>query len=234
MRFFTSPVSPGAERRGPGGGGGTWLADGWGSAARFSERYPLLITETCGHTHFYDEIWRKTTHFLLFFVNFWITHPCLRKICRKRDPCLENLGPKNPPIWRHIPVPSTCYVPPPPGVTRCRGRDPVNSFFSPIKMNLPVRINKWFQFISPYRWCFVYLESCTSPRGDPTRLMTMSPLYLCGRPCSRGTHHETVNNLALFSSIINGITKESRLRISIPWECFQFFNRIENSITFTR
>ena len=73
--------------------------DGRGSAARFSERYPLLITETCGHTHFYDEFWRKTTHFLLFFANFWITHPCLRKICRKRGPCLENLGPKNPPIW---------------------------------------------------------------------------------------------------------------------------------------
>ena len=73
--------------------------DGWGSAARFSERYPLLITETCGHTHLDDEFWRKTTHFLLFFANFWITHPCLWKICRKRDPCLENLGPKNPPIW---------------------------------------------------------------------------------------------------------------------------------------
>ena len=66
------------------------------------------------------------------------------------------------------------------------------------------------------------------------RLMTMSPLYPCGKPCSRGTHHETVKNLALFSSIINGIRKESRLRISIPWECFQFFNRIENSITLTR
>ena len=73
--------------------------DGRGSAARFSERYPLLITETCGHAHFYDEFWRKTTHFLLFFANFWIIHPRLWKICRKMDPCLENLGPKNPPIW---------------------------------------------------------------------------------------------------------------------------------------
>ena len=66
-----------------------------------------------------------------------------------------------------------------------------------------------------------------------TRLMTMRPLYPCGKPCSRGTHNETVKNLALFSSIINGITKELRLRISIPWECFLFFNRIENFITFT-
>ena len=41
----------------------------------------------------------KPPIFLLFFANFWITQPCLRKICRKRDPCLENLGPKNPPIW---------------------------------------------------------------------------------------------------------------------------------------
>ena len=34
--------------------------------------------------------------------------------------------------------------------------------------------------------------------------MTMSPLYPCGKPCSRGTHNETVKILALFSSIING------------------------------
>ena len=80
-------------------------------------------------------------------------------------------------------------------------------------------------------------EDCNDQEGrkGETRLMTMSPLYPCGKPCSRGTHHETVKNLALFSSIINGIRKASRLRISVPWECFQFFiNRIENSITFTR
>ena len=39
------------------------------------------------------------------------------------------------------------------------------------------------------------------------RLMTMSPLHPCGKPCSKGTHNETVKNLALFSSIINGIMK---------------------------
>ena len=27
--------------------------------------------------------------------------------------------------------------------------------------------------------------------------MTMSPLYPCGKPCSRGTHNETVTNLKL-------------------------------------
>ena len=37
--------------------------------------------------------------FWLFSANFWITHPCLWKICQKRDPCLQNFGPKNPPIW---------------------------------------------------------------------------------------------------------------------------------------
>ena len=30
------------------------------------------------------------------------------------------------------------------------------------------------------------------------RLMTMSPLYPCGKPYSRGTHNETVKDLALF------------------------------------
>ena len=61
---------------------------------------------------FYDEFWWKTTHLLLLFTNFWITHRFLRKICRKKDPYLENLGPKTHPYGRHIPVPSTCYVPP--------------------------------------------------------------------------------------------------------------------------
>ena len=30
-----------------------------------------------------------------------------------------------------------------------------------------------------------------------SRIMTMSPLYPCGKPCSRGTHNETVKNPAL-------------------------------------
>ena len=64
------------------------------------------------------------------------------------------------------------------------------------------------------------------------RLMTMSPLSPCGKPCSTGTHNETVKKLALFSAMINGIMIELQLRMSITWECFQFFNRIENPITF--
>ena len=67
--------------------------------------------------HFYDEFWRKATHFLVFFTNLWITHPCLWKICRKRDPCLENFGPKNPPIWAaHTRTLNMLCTPPPPGV----------------------------------------------------------------------------------------------------------------------
>ena len=31
-----------------------------------SERYPLLITKPCLCIHFYDEFWRKTTHFKQF------------------------------------------------------------------------------------------------------------------------------------------------------------------------
>ena len=31
--------------------------------------------------------------------------------------------------------------------------------------------------------------------------MTMSPLHPCGKTWSRGTHDETVKNLALFSSM---------------------------------
>ena len=50
------------------------------------------------------------------------------------------------------------------------------------------------------------------------RLMTMSPLYPCGKPCSTGTHIETVKKLALFSAIINGSIMESRLRILHPVE----------------
>ena len=47
----------------------------------------------------YDVFWLKMTHFWLFFAHVQITHPCLWKICRKRDPCLEKFGLKNPTIW---------------------------------------------------------------------------------------------------------------------------------------
>ena len=50
--------------------------------------------------------------------------------------------------------------------------------------------------------------------GD--KLMTMSPLCPCGKPCSTGTHNKTEEKLTLFSAIINGIMMESRLRVSNP------------------
>ena len=36
------------------------------------------------------------------------------------------------------------------------------------------------------------------PKNLSPRLMTMSPLYHCGKPYSRGTHDETAKNVALF------------------------------------
>ena len=47
-------------------------------------------------------------------------------------------------------------------------------------------------------------------------LVTMSPLYPCGTPCSTGTHNGTVKILTLLSVIINGMMMESWLRISNP------------------
>ena len=52
--------------------------------------------------------------------------------------------------------------------------------------------------------------------SDTGKLMTMSSLYPCGKPCSTWTHNEKVKKVTLFSAIINGIMMESRLRISNP------------------
>ena len=66
----------------------------------------------------------------------------------------------------------------------------------------------------------------------------MSPLYPCGKPCSTGTHNETMKKLTLFlSAFICRIMMESRplnieSRPRISSECCPFFNRIESSITF--
>ena len=51
-----------------------------------------------------------------------------------------------------------------------------------------------------WRVCFnrhaLYVPSLCLPFSWPIiRLMTMSPLYSCGKPCSTGTHNETVKNL---------------------------------------
>ena len=46
--------------------------------------------------------------------------------------------------------------------------------------------------------------------------MMISPLYPFGKPCSTGTHNETVKKLTLFFAFINRILMESRLRISNP------------------
>ena len=40
---------------------------------------------------------------------------------------------------------------------------------------------------------------------EETTLMVMSSLNPRGKPCSAGTHNETVKKLTLFSAVINGI-----------------------------
>ena len=104
------------------------------------------------------------------------------------------------------------------------------------KENQVYSADEKYAFLLEMSSCFFYVKSFYESADlsrYTRRLMTMSPLYPCGKPCSRGTHNETVKYWAQFSSIVNGIMMESRLRISVLWKCFQFFNRIENSITFT-
>ena len=94
---------------------GGYMKCGWtGAAAWFSERHPRLITETCCHTNYYDEFWRKRTHFWLFFANFWITHHVYGNLLKER-PLFREFGPKNPPIWGGIyPYPQHVMYPPHP------------------------------------------------------------------------------------------------------------------------
>ena len=69
--------------------------------------------------------------------------------------------------------------------------------------------------------------------GEGVRIMTMSPLKLIpvgGKPCSRGTHNETVKRLPLFFAVINGIVIESH---PIAQSCGGIFNSsIKSKICF--
>ena len=85
-----------------------------------------------------------------------------------------------------------------------------------------------------------------SPPLDYRLIIMVSPLNPCGKSCSTGTRNETVKKLSLFSAFdrsnydeITASNLESRSLISnhglnsrISSKCYQFFNRIENSITF--
>ena len=99
------------------GGGvhGLWM-DG-GSTARFSARYPLLIIVICCHTHFYDDFWRKKTHFC-YFRQFLDNSPIFMENLPKKVPLFEEFWPKNPPIWaahtRALNMLYTHFMPPPP------------------------------------------------------------------------------------------------------------------------
>ena len=54
---------------------GTQLVDECWCAARFSDRYQLLLAKICLHIHFYDEVWWKTAHFeLCLLITAMSTH----------------------------------------------------------------------------------------------------------------------------------------------------------------
>ena len=100
------------------GGGGTWLADGRGSVARFSERYPLLITESCRHTHFYDEFWRKPPIFC-YFRQFLDNPPLSMENLRKKGPLFREFGAQKPThMGGTYPYPQHVMYPPPPGIQK--------------------------------------------------------------------------------------------------------------------
>ena len=82
--------------------------DGRGSAARFSERYPLLITETCGHTHFMMNFGGKPT--------LLDNPPLFKENLPKKGPLFREFGAQK---LTHIrgtyPYPQHVMYPPPPG-----------------------------------------------------------------------------------------------------------------------
>ena len=53
---------------------------------------------------------------------------------------------------------------------------------------------------------YAFIDQCSLLIGKcKPILMTMSPFYPCGKPCSARTRNETVKKQILFSAIINGI-----------------------------
>ena len=103
-------------------GGGRYMTCGWmGVCHPVFRKLPSSNYDSCRHTHFYVDCLRK----LPLFDNFlpiWKIHPCLRKICQKRDPCLEIFGPKTHQYGWHIPAPLniSCYPPPGTILDLCR------------------------------------------------------------------------------------------------------------------
>ena len=67
--------------------------------------------------------WQLPSYPLLWWIlaeNYPFFAPCLRKICCKRDPRVENFGPRNPPIWaaHTSTLNMLCYRVPPLGADR--------------------------------------------------------------------------------------------------------------------
>ena len=70
---------------------------GWTGVCRpVSERYPLLITETCGHTHLYDEIWQKNHPFFAIFRQFLDNQPLFKENLPKKGPLFREFGAQKP------------------------------------------------------------------------------------------------------------------------------------------
>ena len=95
---------------------GGYMTCRWtGSAAWFLERYPLLITETCCHTHFHDGFRRKTTHFWLFFASFCKNPPIFMENLPKKGPLFREFWAQNPThMGGTYPYPQHVMYPPPP------------------------------------------------------------------------------------------------------------------------
>ena len=73
-----------------------YMTCGWtGSAAQLLERYPLLITKTCCHTHLYDDFWRKTTHFY-YFSPFLDNPPMFMEKLPKKGPLFREFWAEKP------------------------------------------------------------------------------------------------------------------------------------------
>ena len=78
--------------------GATRLGDGRGSTARFSESYPLLITDSCRHTHSYEEFWGNLP-ISYSFLPILENPPMFEENLPKKGPLLRESLTQNPPIW---------------------------------------------------------------------------------------------------------------------------------------
>ena len=86
-----------------------------GSATRFSESYPLLITDSCRNTHFYDEFWRENYPFLTVFCQFLENPRMFKETLLKKRPLFRDFWTQKPThMGGTYPYPQHVLLPPPP------------------------------------------------------------------------------------------------------------------------